>query len=255
MTHDNAPAAPDTVEPPGGSGSWTFDSETVATQFEEHISNSVPNYEQLREFVTKAAAWKLSRSDAKTPPLVVDLGASQGSALQPIVDKVGARARYAAVEVAPPMVEILKDRFGGWIDAGRFQVLEHDLREGYPAELGMATVVISALTLMFIPIEHRQRLLRDISRHLVSGGIFILVEKVLPSGAELDELMNDVYHGFKAERGYGQETIERKALSLEGVLVPLTARFDEELLLQNGFDVVDCGWAWGPFRGWVAVKR
>jgi hypothetical protein len=33
----------------------------------------------------------------------------------------------------------------------------------------------------------------------------------------------------------------------------LTARMNEGLLEDAGFDA-DCVWAWGPFRGWLAVK-
>jgi tRNA (cmo5U34)-methyltransferase len=43
-------------------------------------------------------------------------------------------------------------------------------------------------------------------------------------------------------------------MSLEGVLVPVTARWNEELLHQEGFASVDCFWRHLNFAGWVAVK-
>jgi tRNA (cmo5U34)-methyltransferase len=54
--------------------------------------------------------------------------------------------------------------------------------------------------------------------------------------------------------GYSQDEIERKRLSLEGALVPLTARFNEELLRGAGFDQVDCFWRWSNFAGWLAIR-
>jgi tRNA (cmo5U34)-methyltransferase len=44
------------------------------------------------------------------------------------------------------------------------------------------------------------------------------------------------------------------ALSLEGVLVPVTAAWNEYLLRSAGFSHVDCFWRWMNFAAWVAVK-
>ncbi len=67
--------------------------------------------------------------------------------------------------------------------------------------------------------------------------------------------MIDIYYDLKAENGYSQDQIERKRLSLEGVLVPVTAHWNEEMLKTAGFVEVDCFWRWMNFAGWVAVKQ
>lgn len=54
--------------------------------------------------------------------------------------------------------------------------------------------------------------------------------------------------------GYTQEEIRRKRLALEGVLVPVTAKWNEELLHNAGFRQVDCFWRWMNFAGWIALK-
>jgi len=64
----------------------------------------------------------------------------------------------------------------------------------------------------------------------------------------------DLYYRMKESKGYSHDEIERKRLSLEGVLVPVTARFNEMLLRGAGFRQVDCFWRWMNFCGWVAVK-
>jgi tRNA (cmo5U34)-methyltransferase len=239
--------APDPGEP------WTFD-EAVAQSFEDMLSRSIPNYADMRRFVTEAAVHH-ARLVEKTggTPVIVDLGASRGSALKPIVDRLGMRAQYEAVEISEPMLAELEARFEGWRRV--LNIHAHDLREGWPDRIGFADVVISSLTVQFVPIEYRQRLLRDVVARLRPGGILILVEKVLPAGAELESLMNEVYWSDKERNGYTREAIDRKRLSLEGVLVPLTARFNEDLLDMAGFATVDVGWAWGPFRAWLALKR
>ena len=53
---------------------------------------------------------------------------------------------------------------------------------------------------------------------------------------------------------YTQEEIDRKRLSLEGVLVPVTAAWNEDMLRREGFRNVDCFWRWMNFAAWVAVK-
>ena len=54
--------------------------------------------------------------------------------------------------------------------------------------------------------------------------------------------------------GYNQESIERKRLSLEGVLVPVTAGWNEDILHSAGFLHIDCFWRWMNFAGWMAIK-
>jgi DNA (cytosine-5)-methyltransferase 1 len=58
---------------------------------------------------------------------------------------------------------------------------------------------------------------------------------------------------WKAEQGYTHEQIARKRLALEGVLVPVTARWNEELLTAAGFRSVECVWRALNFAAWVAV--
>jgi len=110
------------------------------------------------------------------------------------------------------------------------------------------------LTLQFTPIEHRLRIMQDIYDHTTPGGALILVEKVIGASAHIDRAMVDAYYKMKSDNGYSQEQIERKRLSLEGVLVPMTARWNEEMLQMVGFRQVDCFWRWMNFAGWVAVK-
>jgi hypothetical protein len=150
-------------------GRWAFDAD-VADRFDDMLRRSIPQYDVMRKVVTDAALHVLDRigfSGTKRPG-VVDLGASRGEALAPIVDRVGVRGQFLACDVSEP---------------------------------------------------------------------------------------TDLYWGLKRENGYAQEAIERKALALEGVLVPLTARIDEQWLRDAGFDVVETVWRYLNFVGFVAVKR
>jgi tRNA (cmo5U34)-methyltransferase len=89
---------------------------------------------------------------------------------------------------------------------------------------------------------------------LNEGGAFILVEKVLGNSAQIDNLFVKEYYDMKKDNGYTQEQIANKRKSLEGVLVPLTASFNEHLLHQVGFKYVDCFFRCLNFSGWIAIK-
>lgn len=237
-------------------GPWAFD-ERVTAAFESMLERSIPNYPEMRIIVKRSADWLIDHakfSGVKTPQ-IWDLGASRGSALAPLVDRWGATARFTAMEISDPMLDVLRSRFGGYVDANVVRVLKHDLREGLPGALGQANLILSVLTMQFVPIEYRHRLLRDCYERLAPGGGLILVEKVIGESDESNRLLVDLYYDLKRENGYEQEAIDRKRMALEGVLVPLTASINETWIKQAGFDVVEVVWGWANFRAWLAVKR
>ncbi|MFI5270216.1 MAG: hypothetical protein ACHQ7M_22785, partial [Chloroflexota bacterium] len=84
---------------------------------------------------------------------------------------------------------------------------------------------------------------------------FILVEKLLMSTAGLQRVFTDRYYQMKRDNGYTQEEIDRKRLALEGVQVPVTASWNEQLLHDAGFRQAECFWRWFNFAGWIAVKE
>lgn len=225
---------------------WKFDAD-VAKAFDDMLERSVPQHDAMRQLVFDVADRYVQ------PGLdVVDLGCSRGEAMARFVREHGAHNRHVGLEVSAPMLEAARARFEGYINAGVVDVREHDLRKGYPSV--RSCVTLSVLTLQFVPVEHRQRVVRDVFKSLVSGGAFVLVEKVLGATADLDRAFVDLHHVLKAANGYSRDEIERKRLSLEGVLVPLTARMNEELLRDAGFREVDCFWRALNFAGWIAVK-
>lgn len=224
---------------------WEF-TQTVADVFDEMLERSIPQYDMMRSLVTEVAcAYRQANTD------IVDLGTSRGEALHPLFDRFGATNGYVAVETAPAMVAAFRERFGPLIERGVVRLFDMDLRNQLP--WCRASVVLSVLTLMFVPINHRQRIVADVYKSLVPGGALILVEKVLGEG-RLNDLMVERYHALKERNGYSREEIARKALALEGVQVPLTASWNEEMLRRTGFAEVDCFWRFWNFAGWVAVK-
>lgn len=225
-------------------GQWAFD-EAVANVFDDMLQRSIPQYAEMRSVVTSLAMMHLRAGGA-----VVDLGCSRGGALAPIVEQSRDsfwRRAFVGCEVSQPMLDAARARFA---DDPCVSIRHVDLRTDYPIEL--ACVTLCVLTLQFVPIDHRLRLVREMRRHTIPGGCVLLVEKVLGATDVVDERLSAHYRDMKRAHGYSDEQIERKRLSLEGVLVPITARWTEDMLQRAGFDHVDCVWRWGKFAAWIA---
>lgn len=228
-------------------GPWAFD-DSVTQVFDDMLRRSIPQYEVMRR-----AVFDLGCRFVQAGTDIVDLGCSRGDAVAPFIARFGAQNRYVGVEVSRPMLDACRRRFQEPIGSGLMRLLDLDLRTEYPQVRSSLTLAV--LTLQFTPLEHRQRIVRNIWTHLVPHGAFVMVEKILGATPDLDAMMVDRYHQMKRESGYTQEEIDRKRMALEGVLVPMTARWNEDLVWQAGFAQVDGFWRWMNFAAWVAVKR
>jgi tRNA (cmo5U34)-methyltransferase len=225
-------------------GRWEFD-DSVAAVFDDMLARSVPQLGQMRDLVLQMGSrFVQPQSD------IVDLGCSQGGAMAPLIERFGSTNRFVGVEMAPPMLAECRERFKALIASGTLEVRDDDLKNGYPPV--KASLTLSVLTLQFIPIEYRLRILADVVNHTVPGGGLVLVEKVLGSDAKMDTTLVAMYHAHKRAMGYSQEEIDRKRLSLEGVMVPLPAAWNEDLLRKAGFTHVECFWRCLNFCGWIA---
>ncbi|MFC0863938.1 methyltransferase domain-containing protein [Sphaerimonospora cavernae] len=227
-------------------GRWAFDEE-VTHVFDNMLERSIPQYEVMRQTVFACGS-----QFVRPGSTIVDCGASRGEAVAPFVRMLGGRGRFICIEASSPMVQSLRQRFAAELGDGSVEIHEQDMRTFYPDV--QADLTLAVLTLQFIPIEHRQRIMRRIYQQTAAGGALILIEKVLGADCELNDLMVNLYHQHKIQHGYSREDIDRKALSLEGVLVPVTAQWNMELMAQAGFQRIDCFWRWMNFAGWIAIK-
>lgn len=225
------------------SGRWEFD-EAVTAVFDDMLARSIPGYEEMRRTTTE-----LSLRFAQPNTAIVDLGCSRGAALEPIVEALGPANVFVGVEVSAPMREAAVERFRNVVNAAIYDL---DLRDEYPS--AAASVTLAVLTLQFIPIEYRQRIIADAWERTVPGGVFLLVEKVLGSDAFADRTLVETYLERKGENGYTPEQINAKRRSLEGVLVPVTADWNVQLLERAGWTHVECYWRCLNFGAWIGVK-
>ncbi len=240
---DNSSQATDNIIP---GDKWEFNDE-VTDVFDDMLKRSIPQHDIMRQ-----AVFYIGSKYIRQHTDIVDMGCSRGEALLPFVQKFGAHNRYKGIEISEPMLKACRERFAGYINTGIVDIVKMNLKHEFP--MVNASLVMSVLTLQFTPIEYRQQIVGRVIDSLTHDGAFVLVEKVIGSSPMTDELFNGGYMQNKQENGYTKEQIERKRLSLEGVLVPVTARWNEEILHNAGFRFVECFWRWMNFAGWIAVK-
>ena len=82
----------------------------------------------------------------------------------------------------------------------------------------------------------------------------VVVEKVLGSTSWADDQLVTAYYDHKRDAGYSQDEIDRKRLSLEGVLVPQTEEANVAMLRAEGFRDVTPFWRHLNFAGWLAQR-
>jgi tRNA (cmo5U34)-methyltransferase len=225
---------------------WEFDDD-VARVFDDMLARSIPELAVLRGLV-----FDTGRRYVVPGTAVVDLGCSRGESLAPLLAAFRDGIRAVGIETSPPMLDACRARFAAEIAAGTTEVLDLDLGVEYPDVT--ASLTLCVLTLQFRPVEARARVMHDAFASTVPGGALVLAEKLRGATPELDAQWTEQYEAMKRANGYTQEAIDRKRLSLEGVLVPLTERENTALLHDAGFAVVEMFWRHLNFAAWLAVK-
>lgn len=226
-------------------GSWKFD-EGVAEDFPDMLSRSIPGYDDMRELM-----FRMAKNFLQPYSNVLDIGCSTGLSSKQLVDcEEAAKCDFCLVDVSEPMLKRCRELY---MDNRRVDVIKWDIREGCPVQ--RCSVVISCLTLQFVPIEYRQKVISSVYASLSRGGALFLVEKVIGNSNTIDEVMVKEYYNIKRENAYTEEQISDKRKALAGTLVPLTAEWNESMLRTAGFTKIDTFWRYLNFCGIIAVKN
>lgn len=225
---------------------WVFD-ESVSGVFSDMLERSIPDYQTMRNL-----SFRVAKSFVRPGTSVLDIGCSTGLSSKRLVEYCrlkGLDVHFELIDVSEPMLRRCQRVFEGCrnVSVLKKDVTRDDMGRGF-------SVVIACLTLQFIPIEYRQKVIEDIYNCLDKGGAFIWIEKVLGNSSIIDKVMVDEYYDIKRENSYTEEQIASKRKSLEGKLVPLTEKMDESMLATAGFRRFDTFWRYLNFCGFVAVK-
>ena len=225
---------------------WAFD-ENVTEVFDNMLERSIPDYLNMRSLVTS-----LVENYQTENSCVMDLGCSTGGAIHDAIKSSVSSTKFVGLEISKPMLEKARFKLRKYIQLGKVEITECDLRSDFPDHRN--SVVLSILTLQFIPIEYRQQIITNVFNSIEPGGAFVFVEKILGDDSTGNQVLEKLYYSMKGENGYTEEQIKTKRKSLEGVLVPVTSTWNEDMMYKSGFKSVQKFWQQLNFAGWVAFK-
>ena len=208
--------------------SWSFESREIADKFDKHVREQLPWYDMLTDAVVYITRNYLTEGNR-----VVDIGASTGNLSRKLLPLANERkGKVLAIEKSMPMI----CKMDGMEDVG---VMHGDVTE---IDIPEAQVYILFLTLMFIPVDKRQKLLDTLADKVKVGGCVIIVDKICDHGGYFSTVMKRLTWNWKIQQGAEAEDIINKEMSLAGVQIPL----DNYLL-----DEAKQFFRMGEFAGWV----
>ena len=204
------------------------------------VERSVPGYRASLDLIAALAPPFLHTS----PHLGYDLGCALGGSSMAMLAAVNnPNCRVIAVDNAAPMLRQML-RHTEERDETRITPLQADMQE---VEFTAASLIVLHLTLQFIPVARRNRLLTRCGAALVPQGGLLLFEKTTAT-----PLVAQAHLQFKANNGYSQLEITQKRQALEQVLTPESRAAHEERLRASGFSRVTCVFTALNFVGWLA---
>ena len=212
--------------------SWTFETQEIANTFDNHVREQLPWYDMVTESVSYIIKNYLSENDT-----VVDIGASTGNMIEKILPFVQERSCYiTAIEKSETMFEKLKNKYA---NESCIELVYEDVMD---IQLPKAKVYILFLTLMFIPVQQRAKLMQTIRNKCEEGGVIIIVDKVCNHFGYFSTVLKRMTMHFKLLQGAKPEDVLIKEMSLAGVQIPIDIS-----LLGDAKEF----FRMGEFAGWV----
>ena len=175
----------------------------------------------------------ISQRYAKPGAVCYDLGCSLGAATLAMAESIAHQeTKIIAVDNSPAMIERCKDLLNNQSNPTQIELRLEDVLD---TDIENASLVVMNFTLQFIPKAERNALLKRIYDGLNSGGVLILSEKICEQNAQANSQLIDLYHDFKASRGYSRLEIAQKREALENVLIPESIAEHQHRITAAGF--------------------
>ena len=218
-----------------------FSFSNFSDHFDEHISNSIRGYSNLKEDVVS-----ISKYFVEDHTTILDIGCSEGTLIKQISDKnnQSSQSEYIGVDI--------NDSFKGhWTNTNRIKYLIDDITTmSFPKNCSFIT---SLFTLQFLSERERPNLFRKVFNSLVIGGGFVLSEKLLSDDGKTQNMMDFLYYDFKRSN-----FSEKEILDKEVELRHLSKSISEQQLLNQlksvGFSKIQTFWRNFNFVGLVCFK-
>lgn len=225
---------------------WEFN-ESVAKDFDNHVSASVPGYEWFHDYIVRLAEFYIEDNDS-----ILDIGCSTGTLLRDIKRNLPNRDFYMrGVDKSSSMIELAKSN----LQDPKVKFFDGDILDFFDftdssMRLSFITIV---LTLQFLSYEDRLKVLKTCHSRLKDGGAVVVVEKIIQEDGHMQSMFDGIYQEMKFENGLSKESLFDKTLSLRGKMKPLTSFENEEVFDTCRFNYTPFMQI-GCFKGWILRK-
>lgn len=210
---------------------WVWDAE-VAKNFDAHVRESLPWYDLATGVVAHIA-----RAYLPIGGHVVDVGASTGNigrALDPLL-----RARNVRFTPIDPSLEMLA------VYKGPGHLIPSSAQE-FDFDSARPDLVVCFLSLMFVPVFDRGKLIQRMTRSLRPGGAVVVFDKMVPRPGYAGTVSYRLTLAAKMDAGATPAEIVEKELSIAGVQRPI-----EDLEMEGFVEI----FRFGDFAGWLWEAR
>lgn len=220
----------------------------VASVFDDMVNRSVPFYEEIQRMVAELA------SDHALPgSKVYDLGCSTGATMVNMSAQLPENTTMVGIDDSEEMLKKCRVKLDQFCKPGSYELLCSDIAaDGIISD---ASVAVLCLTLQFVRPLRREALLKNIYNGLNSGGVLILVEKILAENSAFNRSFIDYYYNYKRRNQYSELEISQKREALENVLIPYRLSENIAMLKDAGFSRTEVFFKWYNFSGVIAVKE
>ena len=201
----------------------------------------VPGFADLHRMTAILLA---ERAPERARMLVV--GAGGGLELKTLAE-LHPRWTFDGVDPAAEMLDLAKQTLGPLASRVQLHAGTIDIAPAGPFE--GATCL---LTMHFIPIEERWRMVSEIRRRLQPGSPLVVAHFSFPQIGSERALWLSRYAAFATASGVAPEQAQSAAAAIDARLTILTPEQDEAILRDAGFTKVSQFYAGFAFRGWVA---
>jgi len=234
-----------------GSADWAF-SQVDEHKFDEHISNSVPGYEDCHQISLWTSDFFLNNDS-----VAIDLGSTTGTFPLKLAEyhKDRSKLMIKCIEIEQKFCQFLENKLSKESKqmSHEFQVINTDLAS---LDFGQEEIdlVTSFFTLQFIKPSQRSKILQRIYKSLNWGGALILFEKVRGSDARFQDILNYLLSHHKMQKGFSESEIFAKSMSLAGKMEPFSDYGNRQILENAGFKDIEVLYRNINFQGYLCIK-
>lgn len=216
----------------------SFNFVDVASNFDEHIANSIRGYRDLHDDITLLSPYFVSPQGS-----VLDVGCSTGNLLRCIKEYNGKSVKCVGIE---PEKAFSKHHLIDDISYHYVDLLNYN-------DNVMYNMILSVFTMQFVSHDAKKQFLHTIYNLLKHRGGFILCEKILHKYSSIESMTRSIYYQYKQKK-FTADEILHKERGLRGKLFLNTVSELTNMLYDIGFSEVEIMWKQHGFVSFLAIK-